>query len=675
MSNQELILELAVPVRMWQRFDYLPPAGCQRLELKPGVRVQVPFGKRSLTAVLLTTKLQSTIEESKLKNATSLLDCEPLLTPSILSLCTWASDYYHYPIGETIAQTLPKFLRQGRPCPDTDTSYATGMKQDPQKNVQPCSELILNQHQQQAVQQIIAGKDFQTFLLDGITGSGKTEVYFQSISALLQQGKQILVLVPEIGLTPQTVHRFEQRFQVPTVLLHSDLADKKKLIAWLQAVKGVAAIIIGTRSAIFTPLLHPGMIILDEEHDLSFKQQSNLRYSARDLAIIRGRLENIPVLLGSATPSLESLYNAKLRKYIYLSLPERAGGSQPPQISVINLRDKRLVGGLSAALLEKMREHLSADGQVLLFLNRRGYAAVMMCHHCGWMEKCHRCDARLTLHFQPELLHCHHCGAVKRPPPRCGQCRNPELITVGQGTERIEEVIGEHFPEQVCVRIDRDSTKQRGSIHKLLADVHNQKARILIGTQMLAKGHHFANLTLVAIVDADSGLFGVDFRSLERMAQLLVQVAGRAGRAERTGEVLIQTHHPDHPHLQLLLKSGYHKLAQVLLAERRDAGLPPFAYLALLRAESLHRENTHAFLEQAKQVLASTEVGNQLSLLGPAPAPMERCAGRYRGHLLIQAEKRSDLQAALAACAPQLNRVKMASKVRWSMDIDPQELV
>ncbi len=666
----DYILELAVPARMWQRFDYLPPEGAHHPEVwQPGIRIQAPFGRRSLTAVLMNVKANASIARDKLKNATARLDDQPVITPAVLALCEWASDYYHYPLGETIAQAMPKALRQGKECPilAAETWRYTGIPQD--------AALILNPHQQQAVDSITAARGFQTFLLDGITGSGKTEVYFQSIAALLSMGKQVLVLVPEIGLTPQTVARFAQRFNVPVVLLHSDLSDKKRLTGWLQARQGLAAIVIGTRSAIFIPLLNPGIIILDEEHDLSFKQQSNLRYSARDLAIVRGRLENIPVVLGSATPSMETLYNAKNQKYIHLSLPQRAGEAKPPRVSLVNLRDKRLIGGLSAPLLDKMREHLATGSQVLLFLNRRGFAAVLMCHHCGWMAKCSRCDARLTLHLQPKYLHCHHCGAARRPPEKCEQCRYPELITAGQGTERIEQVIAESFPQYQCVRIDRDSARQRGSIEKLLAKVHEQQAQILIGTQMLAKGHHFPGLTLVAIVDADSGLYSVDFRGLERMAQLLVQVAGRAGRTARTGEVIIQTHHPDHAHLQLLLKSGYTRFAEAVLAERRQTLLPPFAFLALLRAEANQRETTQEFLARAKTNLEVLISGNKIELLGPIPAPMERCAGRFRGQLLLQAANRSELQNALRLWVPGINRVKMANKVRWSLDIDPQELV
>ncbi len=665
-----MILELAVPVRLWRRFDYLPPPQVNSANVQPGMRVLAPFGKRLLTAVVMTVKDSTDIEQEKLKTVQVILDQQALLSPNLLKLCEWASDYYQYPIGEVVAQTLPKYLRAGKECPVFQMEKVcvnpTHLKLE---------LLSLSQHQHQAVQAISQAKQFQTFLLNGVTGSGKTEVYFRSIENLLQCGKQILFLVPEISLTSQTVKRFQERFSAPVVLLHSEISDKKRLARWLHAKNGLAQIIIGTRSAIFTPLANPGMIILDEEHDLSFKQQNKLRYSARDLAIIRGQYENIPVILGSATPSLESLYNSSKGKYHYLSLPQRAGDAKPPRVGIINLRDKRLKGGLSAALIEKMQEHLSRSGQILLFLNRRGYAAVLMCHHCGWMSKCKRCDSRMTLHAQPALLYCHHCGASKRPPSQCEQCRIPDLITAGQGTERIEEVIVELFPNYGYVRIDRDSTQARGSIEKLLNKAHQQEVQILIGTQMLAKGHHFPRLTLVVIVDADSGLLSVDFRALERMAQLLVQVAGRAGRGEQAGEVIIQTHYPDHPQLNLLLKSGYLGFAQTALQERSLTALPPYTYLALLRAEAYRRETTFEFLEAAKIALKSVRALKKIEILGPAPAPMERCAGRFRGHLLLQAQNRTELQEALRLWTPSLSHCKMAQKVRWSLDIDPQEMI
>ncbi|MBS0351264.1 MAG: primosomal protein N', partial [Proteobacteria bacterium] len=373
------------------------------------------------------------------------------------------------------------------------------------------------------------------------------------------------------------------------------------------------------------------------------------------------------------TPALESIYNAKIKKYRHITLSKRAGAAAAPQVSLIDLRNKKIKAGLSTELIEKIKVHLQADNQVLLFLNRRGYASVLMCHQCGWMAKCRHCDARMTLHLYTERLHCHHCGASQRPVDTCQQCKTPDIITVGQGTERIEQIITEYFPEQTIIRIDRDSTKSRGRMQELLAAAHGD-AKILIGTQMLAKGHHFPNLTLVAILDGDNGLFSIDFRGVERMGQLLVQVGGRAGRADRVGEVIIQTHHPDHFHLQLLLQQGYHRFAKELLVERQEAEMPPFTYLALLRSEAKHRETTQQFLIEAKNVLQQIVTKDQITILGPIPAPMERLGGRYRGHLLLQAAKRSDLQSILRNWVPLLNHAKIAKKVRWSLDVDPQEL-
>ncbi len=665
------ILELAIPTHLRHTLDYLPPLNTQDAkEWKPGIRVQTTFGKKSVVGVLIAVKSQTDVPNNKIKNATAKLDEQPILTPSLLKLCHWASEYYHYPLGEIIAQILPKALREGRQS-DTVTVESPALNQslsNPEKSID------LNSDQLFAINAINQAKNFQTFLLDGITGSGKTEVYFHSIENRLAQGQQALVLVPEITLTPQMVKRFKQRFNVPIALIHSGLTVKKRLENWQLARGGKASIIIGTRSAIFTPLQNPGIIILDEEHDISFKQQSKFRYSARDLAIVRGQFENIPVVLGSATPSLESFYNAHTKKYIYLSLPHRAGEAQSPTVNVINIRDKKLTGGLSSILLDKMHEHLQRKGQVLLFLNRRGYASVLMCHHCGWMAKCNRCDAYYTLHFQPERLRCHHCDSSRPIPKQCQNCKFPELIQVGQGTQRIEAIIQEQFPDYKMVRIDKDTTKQRGSMEKLLDQIHEREAQILIGTQMLSKGHHFPHLTLVAIVEADGGLFSVDFRALERMGQLLVQVGGRAGRSGESGEVMIQTHFPDHPQLQLLLKEGYRKFAESLLKERKQTTLPPYAFLALLRAESKSREITHQFLTQVKTLAEEKMSVKDIQIWGPVPSLMEKCAGRFRGHILLQCNKRHQLQSFLQKWVPEIKTCQLSKKVRWSLDVDPQEI-
>jgi len=496
---------------------------------------------------------------------------------------------------------------------------------------------VLNSHQQKAVDAVTAKLgDFGIFLLDGVTGSGKTEVYLTIIEKVLARGEQALVLVPEIGLTPQLVTRFRERFSEPVVLLHSGLSDNERLSAWLKAKQGDASIIIGTRSAVFTPLAKPGVIILDEEHDLSFKQQEGFRYSARDVAMKRGQLEKLPVILGSATPSLESLENAKQKRYQLLVLPERAGEANHPEIAVIDVCKQPMADGLSSALVNAISRHLEKGGQVLLFLNRRGFAPVLLCHDCGWVSKCKRCDSNMTLFFKHgnKKLRCHHCGSERPADPECPECASTELQPVGTGTERLEEALAIQFPDVGIARIDRDTTRRKGAMQSLLDSVHDGSKRILVGTQMLAKGHHFPDVTLVGIIDIDQGLFSADFRATERMAQLIVQVSGRAGRAEKAGQVLIQTHHPDHPLLKVLLDEGYGSFASKALEERRLAELPPYQYMSLLRAEAVDEDLPIQFLQQAREMAEainsqSTGSGGVL-LLGPIPGlPWKSEQGAY----------------------------------------------
>jgi primosomal protein N' (replication factor Y) len=540
---------------------------------------------------------------------------------------------------------------------------------------------VLNSDQQVAVDAVTAKlDDFGIFLLDGVTGSGKTEVYLSIIEAVLARGEQALVLVPEIGLTPQLVSRFQKRFTQPIAVLHSGLSDNERLSAWLKAKEGEASIIIGTRSAVFTPLAHPGVIILDEEHDLSFKQQEGFRYSARDVAVKRGQLEKIPVILGSATPSLESLENARLKRYQLLVLPERAGEANHPDVAVIDVRKQPMADGLSSALVNAMSRHLENDGQILLFLNRRGFAPVMLCHDCGWVSKCKRCDAHMTLFFDKgnKRLRCHHCGSERKADSHCPDCTSTELRPVGTGTERLEEALAVQFPDVGIVRIDRDTTRRKGAMQSLLDSVHDGSKRILVGTQMLAKGHHFPDVTLVGIIDIDQGLFSSDFRATERMAQLIVQVSGRAGRAEKAGQVLIQTHHPDHPLLKVLLDECYGSFASRAMDERRLAELPPYQHMALLRAEAVNGDLPIQFLQQAREMAESINTGSSgasgVLLLGPIPAPMEKRAGRIRAQLLLQSPSRAELHNLLTPWLQQLESSKLGRKVRWSIDVDPQEM-
>lgn len=667
MKPHEHYLQLAIASPLPSALDYLAPTEIDIHSLKPGIRIEVPFRNKKSIGILLGNSATAKVAAHKLKTIEKIIDTEPLLSTSIIKLASWASDYYHHPLGEAILACLPTYLRQGR-TPELPKK----LQQDwTVANVQLPE---LNLAQTAAIAAVKDCKNFQTFLLNGITGSGKTEVYLQIIAAIIAKGQQALVLVPEIGLTPQTVARFQQRFAAPVVVLHSGLNERQRAIAWLQAKNGDAAIVIGTRSAIFTPLANPGIIILDEEHDLSFKQQSGFRYSARDCAIRRGQLENIPVMLGSATPSLETLHNVTRKGFIELKLNERAGLAVSPQINCIDLRNQILDAGLSPRLLSAIGQHLKADGQVLLFLNRRGFAPVLMCHGCGWSAQCLRCDSRMTLHQQPERLFCHHCDSQNNLPKQCPSCQSTQLLALGLGTERVEQALVRHFPEYQIARIDRDNTKRKGSFDALLASVQSGASRILLGTQMLTKGHHFPRVTLVGIIDVDSALFSADFRASERMGQLIIQVAGRAGRAEHPGEVLLQTHHPAHPLLLELLQQGYGPFAKTLLAEREITMLPPFSYLAVLRAEAVKGDAAILFLNEIKSIIRSINMPH-IELHGPHFANMARKAGLHRAQLLLSSPQRPALQHLLKQLWRQLEGSKTKQKVRWSIDVDPIEVL
>ncbi|WP_448917120.1 primosomal protein N' [Haemophilus sputorum] len=538
------------------------------------------------------------------------------------------------------------------------------------------NRFVLNKQQTLVVSRLSYTQGFEAFLLNGVTGSGKTEVYLQAIESVLNQGKQVLVLVPEIGLTPQTVQRFKARFHVEIDALHSNLNETERLNAWLRAKNGESAIVIGTRSALFTQFADLGMIIIDEEHDSSFKQQEGWRYHARDLAILRAKNLQIPIILGSATPSLESIQNAKSGKYVELTLSARAGGSQNVKHQVIDLKTQRVNAGLSDSLLAMMQKHLSQGNQVMLFLNRRGFAPVLLCHECGWMCECEACEKPYTYHQKQRVLRCHHCAAQKVVPRQCGHCGSTNLVTTGVGTEQLEQVLAERFPDYQISRIDRDSTARKGALEAELQAIRQGKSQILIGTQMLAKGHHFPNVTLVAIVNVDSALFSTDFRSEERLAQLYLQVAGRAGRAEKPGEVVLQTHYPDHPLLKVLLNKGYEAFAQSALQLRQIMQLPPFCAQALFRATGKHNEQIANFLQNLTAYFQQkmVELGLQgMQILPPFSAPMPKKAGAYRWLLLIQHPSRRLLQQLLAQFEQDKANLAIPSSIRLSLDVDPLE--
>jgi primosomal protein N' (replication factor Y) len=727
-------VQVAVPVPMRQLFTYQVPDNMQTPPIRVGERIAVPFGNRQVIAIVMDCTHECNIDNDKIKAISKRLNDSFHLSSSLVSFLKLCSNYYHHPIGDVFQQALPKLLRQVKQldiqppmvwhsheqahneviekfaskAPKQHALFQLIKKHQGiswselrtlgyskvQLNALVNKQLIVEKEQvakpflwqtkllaaenkqrlstEQAV--IVAAinlnhNKFACHLIDGVTGSGKTEVYLQAMEKTLSSHQQVLVIVPEIGLTPQTLLRFEQRFTVPICLHHSNLNDNERLTTWLNAQQGSAAIVIGTRSAIFSPLHHLGLIIVDEEHDGSLKQQDSFRYHGRDLAILRAKQLGIPVVLGSATPSFESLQNALSGKYRYHQLQKRAGNSTEAKISLIDIATQQMEYGLSGTLKHEIKQTLARGEQVLIFLNRRGYAPAVHCQECHWVADCQRCDKPYTFHQKQQLLICHHCGSQKRVPKQCPCCGTVRIAPIGQGTEQLERRIAELFPHSSLVRIDRDSTRKKGQLTKLLQEISDKKHQLLIGTQMLAKGHHFPDVTLVAVIDGDGALFSFDFRASEQMAQLLIQVAGRAGRASKPGKVLVQTNYPDHPLLQDLVHNGYQHFAQQALKERQQALLPPFSFQALIRAEA----NYPSYPEKFLRALAAKPLA-QCEFAGPVPAAMEKKAGKFRYHLIIQARSRKHLHCAILELLSQVCENEWHKKVRWNLDIDPIDL-
>ncbi len=557
----------------------------------------------------------------------------------------------------------------------TQQEVSTGFPSSSTTTVVDDSKLLtLTDEQSQCLEGIekyCSAEKPKPILIHGITGSGKTEVYLRAMTATLYAQKQILILVPEIGLTPQLLSRFKAHFpQHHIAVLHSGLATVERMHAWLAAKSGQAHILIGTRSAVFSPMPKLGMIIIDEEHDSSLKQQEGFRYHARDLAVKRCYDQKIPILMGSATPSIESLHNVDLKRYHYLRLNKRPGASQSPTIALQDIRGLPLEAGISPPLLKEVKQHLHDGNQVMLFLNRRGFAPAIYCPQCGWHAQCPSCDSNMTYHSKQHRLICHHCDYNRPVDSSCPECSFAHITTKGQGTERIESVLQTHFPTTQLIRIDRDTTSRKGELAKKLAIIHEGNPAILIGTQMLAKGHDFPNLTLVGILDVDQSLFSTDFRAQERLAQLIIQVSGRAGRAHKKGKVILQSCQPEHPFFPILLSEGYLAIVKQSLCERKTWHFPPHAHQALIRANAEKQRNALAFLQSLR---ASVEPYQSLEvvLLGPAPSPQEKRADRYRVQLLITAEKRGQLHLIVKVLTERAGKTKKTGKVRWSVDIDP----
>ena len=730
----EDLVEVLVPIPLMEKFSYLPPKN-NTSSLKQGSRVLIPFGRRTLVGVIWGFIKKDPLDKRKYKYIKDVLDESPLLDANSISLAEWSSRYYHYPLGEIITYFFPPSIRKGKDAKFRESKYleltskgsflqATDLSRAPsqQKLIELLKEkteislksaqafgisaavingLIekgfiarfsrelspykkfennnllsskeLNPEQSEAVNAINGAQNKNiTFLLDGITGSGKTEVYLQAIQEVIRQGRQALILIPEIGLAPQAEERFREYFGDRVMSFHSAKNDREKVDAWLGASRGLVDIIIGTRSSVFLPMKNLGIIVVDEEHDLSFKQMDKFRYSARDMALYRAKLEKVPVVLASATPSLETLKNAEEDKYKVLKLSKRATGASLPSFQAVDLRGKELFEGLSKELLEATQTELAQGNQVLIFLNRRGYAPSMICKVCGWISNCERCDALMTVHKNPLKLHCHHCEAQKPYPNKCQSCDSNDFLTYGFGTEKIEEFLQNYFPDIKTLRIDSDSTRKKETLNEYFSEIREGKPMILLGTQLLAKGHHFPDVTLVGIIDADSGLFSADFRGSERVAQLMTQVSGRAGRDKKPGRVILQSYCPDHPQIEEIITGSYDKFAKKLLGERKSLKIPPFSFQAKIFAESpkslISRDFILNLLNQSK---IDEKIRMNVRVIGPLPSVMEKKSGVYRWELSIFSKSRSNLHKYLDVMQSRLYDPKLSKQVRWSIDVDP----
>ncbi|HSH54142.1 MAG TPA: primosomal protein N' [Methylotenera sp.] len=737
------ILKIALDVPLDRLFDYLSDGQ----NVKVGQRVLVPFGRRSQIGIVMAVADSSEFAIEKLKPITQAFDDEEPLDAETLSLIKFSADYYQYPFGQALLSALPARLRQIEPAVSrkqyayrlTELGRTIEIEQIPKRQLvtrrvfaalqatdllteadldaisssarKTVKQLVadgwassqqvqaglrvmeipsaiqpaLNTDQAEAVERIIKeSKSFKAWLLHGITGSGKTEVYIRLMQHILQdKDAQVLVLVPEINLTPQLEARFRSRLpDFPLVSLHSNLSESERLHHWQLAQSGAAKIVIGTRLSIFTPLPNLKLIIIDEEHDGSYKQQDSMRYHARDVALVRAKRLKIPVVLGSATPALESWYNAQssksqtsksqTNKYSLLSLRERAvTAAQLPHIECIDTTKVNLQLGLTPQLIAALKLRLARKEQSLLFINRRGYSPVLLCSACHWIAPCTRCSSRLVVHLGQRKLRCHHCGHEQRIPNQCPSCGDADLHPTGHGTQRLEQTLAQLLPGARIARVDRDSVSRKNALVEILDKVHNQEIDILVGTQMLAKGHDFPNLTLVGVIDTDSALHSPDFRASERLFAQLMQVAGRAGRADKAGQVIIQSQFPDHVLFNALRSQNYVAYADAMLQEREQVQFPPYVFTALLRAEANEYALVQQFLNHAFNL--ARNLNTDVMVYDPVRPQMERLKGMERGHVLMQSSQRPALQHLLKSMVYQLRGQSVANKVRWAVDVDPLE--
>jgi len=660
------VARVALDIPLDEAFDFRVAEG---LETPRGSLVIVPFGRAKKVGVVVGHAAGSEIPDDRLKAIESAVPDVPPLTENDLGLLEFCARYYLRPLGEVIGTSLPSRLRQVRRRALVAPPAA---QQPPRLRDSPA----LTDEQEKAIRICaLAPGAFHPVLLQGVTGSGKTEVYLRLIAETLARGRQALFLVPEIGLTPQFEEHVRSRFDgAAFVAAHSHLNEGERAKAWLAAQSGAAQVVLGTRLAVLTPFHDLGLIVVDEEHDPSYKQQEGLRYSARDVAVLRAQRLGIPIVLGSATPSLESFANARDGRYAHARLTRRAtSGAQMPAVRTVDTRADRPHEGLTHALTLAMRERLQKGEQSLIFVNRRGFSPVLFCRACSWHSTCQRCSANLVVHRDERDLRCHHCGHKERVPAACPNCGSIDLAPVGHGTQRIEDALREALPGARIARVDRDSTARRGALRGVLEDVRAGKVDVLVGTQMLAKGHDYPNLTLVGVIGADSALFSADFRASERLFSQLVQVSGRAGRAQHPGEVIIQTDFPEHPLYAAVASQDYERFANEALEERRIAGFPPFSHLALLRAESKRSGEAQAFLKLAARAGRRIAARGGVEVFDPVAAPLERKAGFERAQLMVRARKRAAMRGFLLEWKQALDTLA-ARQVRWAIDVDPQEV-
>ncbi|MFL2527362.1 MAG: primosomal protein N' [Candidatus Azotimanducaceae bacterium] len=707
------IVGVAIPKPLETIFDYLVPTGMTVPSL--GCRLRVPFGKGESIGICVETKRESGAKQ--LREITEVVDNESLVSADLLGIALWMAEYYHHPIGETLFSTIPPDIRKGKPLKLDKPRCWTVNSNKPPKNKAPKQkslyELIdhrpgisleeiraagfnlntiqalekdgrieaiepiqnetsrkpigLNAEQRRALKALNdRGPGYGCFLLDGITGSGKTEVYLQAMESVIRSGMQALVLVPEISLTPQTYQRFANRFP-KTGLMHSGISNHNNLQTWLKCKEGKIDCLVGTRSAIFAPFQNLGIIIVDEEHDSSYKQQEGLKYSARDVAVKRASQKKIPIILGSATPSVESINNVQNGKYSLLTLRTKADNTHLPTQQIVDLSNGKIIDGFSSRTIVAITKHLDQQNQVMIFINKRGFARTLFCTSCGWKASCIRCDARTTVHTNPDLLICHYCGWKERLKTQCPECQNPDLISLGQGTQKLESSLGEHFPQTPIFRIDRDSTRSQNQFAKTLKEINTGKPCILVGTQMLSKGHDFKNLTLVVVMEADVGFNAIDFRGPEKSAQQICQVSGRSGRHNDKGEIMLQTYDANNSSLLSLIENGYKSFAEEELQIRKKMRFPPFRPMAIIRADAKSAGTAESFLNRINYELSDYET------LGPAPAVISKISNRYRFQLMILAETRNRLDQALNRIQASYKK-RGSSGLRWSIDVDPLEI-